>query len=116
MITTVLVGKYVLEDFGTKFMYNWGIRRGFGPVLLDYPEIYELDGSKITCFAQLDDGTICGGEIDYDEGFNFLYCTKCGTRYRAIDLAKDQKPNSGMLTLAGTKGEIKNESRLYHGR
>ena len=107
MITTVLVGKYVLEDFGTKFMYNWGIRRGFGPVLLDYPEIYELDGSKITCFAQLDDGTICGGEIDYDEGFNFLYCTKCGTRYRAIDLAKDQKPNSGMLTLAGTKGEIK---------
>ena len=107
MITTVLVGKYVLEDFGTKFMYNWGIRRGFGPVLLDFPDIYELDGSKITCFAQLDDGTICGGEIDYDEGFNFLHCTKCGTQYRARELAKNQKPNSGVLTLAGTKGEVK---------
>lgn len=107
MITTVLVGKYVLEDFGTKFMYNWGIRRGFGPVLLDFPDIYELDGSKITCFAQLDDGTICGGEIDYDEGFNFLHCTKCGTQYRARELAKEQKPNSGVLTLAGTKGEVK---------
>lgn len=107
MITTVLVGKYVLEDFGTKFMYNWGIRRGFGPVLLDFPDIYELDGSKITCLAQLDDGTICGGEIDYDEGFNFLHCTKCGTQYRARELAKKQKPNNGVLTLAGTKGEVK---------
>lgn len=34
------------------------------------------------------DGKICGGEIDYDEGFNHLICTKCGTEYFARDLSK----------------------------
>jgi hypothetical protein len=27
------IGKYVLEDIGTDFFANWGIRDGFGPVL-----------------------------------------------------------------------------------
>lgn len=116
MITTVLVGKYVLEDIGTQFMYNWGIRRGFGPVLLDFPYIYELDGTKITCFAQLEDGNICGGEIDYDAGFNFLTCTKCGTQYRARDLAKELKrPYSGGFIHAGTKGEVKMKVSTSYG-
>lgn len=106
MISNKLVGKYVLEDIGTKFMYNWGIRRGFGPVLLDFPYVYELDGSKIYCTTKLDNGTICGGEIDYDKGFNFLMCKKCGCIHRARDLSKPRK-ESGLFIHAKKKGDIK---------
>lgn len=106
MISNKLVGKYVLEDIGTKFMYNWGIRRGFGPVLLDFPYVYELDGSKIYCTTKLDNGTICGGEIDYDNGFNFLVCKKCGCIHRARDLSKPKK-ESGLFIHAKKKGDIK---------
>ena len=35
-----------MADIGTNFFMNWGIRPGFGPVLLDYPYVYELDGNK----------------------------------------------------------------------
>lgn len=105
MITSVLVGKYILEDIGTNFMYNWGIRKGFGPVLLDFPYVYELDGAKIFCKEILDDGRICGGEIDYDPGFNFLSCTKCGKSYNARELSKSTK-NSGLFVQA-RKGAVK---------
>ena len=33
----------------------------------------------------------CGGEIDYDAGFNYLVCTKCGRTYQARDLANESK-------------------------
>lgn len=81
------VGDYVLADIGTKFFMNWGIRKGFGPVLLDFPYIYELDGNKLFC-NENNNGCICGGEIDYDDGYNFLWCQKCGKRYRVQELAK----------------------------
>ncbi len=105
MITSVLVGKYILEDIGTNFMYNWGIRKGFGPALLDFPYIYELDGAKIFCKDILEDGHVCGGEIDYDPGFNFLSCTKCGKSYNARELSKSTK-NSGLFVQA-RKGAVK---------
>ena len=28
---------------------NYGLREGFGPVLLDYPYVFELDGRKLIC-------------------------------------------------------------------
>ena len=84
-----IIGKYVIADIGTKFFMNIGIRKGFGPVLLDYPLVYELDGGKLFC-DNIDPmtGIPCGGEIDYDAGYNFLYCTKCHKQFFANQLAK----------------------------
>ena len=98
-------GKYVVNDIGSKFFMNWGIRYSTGiPVLLDYPYFYELDIRKARCMAILDDGSFCGGDIDYDDGYNYLYCTKCGAKYRAIELAKDI--SSGAVRIID-KGDTK---------
>lgn len=91
IIVNKLVGKYVLNDIGAKFMYNWGVRRGFGPVILDFPYLYELDGDKLLCNQRMDDGSICCGDIDYDDQFNFLVCKKCGRVYSALELSKPHK-------------------------
>ena len=90
-----ILGKYVLEDIGTDFFKNWGLRDGFGPVLLDYPYVYEIDGSKLVCNKPLPDGTLCKGLIDYDEGFNTLVCEHCGRRHTAKSLAK----NNGAILI-----------------
>jgi len=81
------LGDKIMADIGTNFFMNWGIRPGFGPVLLDYPYVYDLDGSKLFCNENVN-GVHCGGEIDYDDGYNFLWCTKCGKKYRVQELAK----------------------------
>ena len=81
------LGDKIMADIGTNFFMNWGIRPGFGPVLLDYPYVYDLDGNKLFCNENVN-GCICGGEIDYDDGYNFLWCTKCGKKYRVKELAK----------------------------
>ena len=83
-----ILGKYVLEDIGTKFFKNWGLREGFGPVLLDFPYLYEIDGSKLICNAEISKGVYCDGYIDYDDGFNYLICEKCGQRHSARSLGK----------------------------
>ena len=95
IITNVFIGKYVLEDIGTKYFMNWGIRDGFGPVLLDYPYCYELDGKKLYC-NEIDEttGQPCNGVIDYDDGFNKLICPKCGKHYLAKNLENSIKNNS----------------------
>lgn len=94
LITTKIVGKYALDDIGvTKFM-NYGIRPGFGPVILDYPYAYEIDGRKLYCNKSITTprGEIkCGGEIDYNIGFDNLICTKCKRIYQARDLGIDGK-------------------------
>ena len=95
MIITKIVGKYVVDDIGTTKFMNFGLRmNGFGPVIIDFPYAYELDGRKLRCnkmnktpFGQVP----CGGEIDYDAGFNYLVCTKCGRIYQARDLANETK-------------------------
>jgi len=96
-----IIGKYIIEDIGTEYFMNFGIRAGQGPVLLDYPYIYELDGSTIICQNQLADGTICGGEIDYDAGFNNIICTKCGRKYLAREMKKDSKNNFKIIKKGG---------------
>lgn len=90
LLNSVFIGRYVLEDIGCDFFMNWGIREGFGPVLLDFPYCYVLDGNKLTCKAHNRvTGHECGGLIDYDEGLNTLVCEKCGKRYTARSLGKN---------------------------
>lgn len=87
IIVNHLVGRYILDDFGSKFFMNWGVREGMHPVILDFPYCYELDGARIFCNRPNPaTGTICGGEIDYDDGFNHLICKKCGKSYLASEL------------------------------
>lgn len=97
-----IIGNYVLEDIGESFFKNYGIRPGFGPVLVDYPYIFDLDGGKLVCHQHLDDESICCGEIDYDPGFNFLYCTRCGRRYNAAELKRSI--NREQIIITNRKG------------
>lgn len=99
ILQNFFLGRYVLEDIGTDFFKNWGIRDGFGPVLLDYPYLYEIDGSKLNCTKVFPDGTHCTGEIDYDNGLNTVVCEKCGQRYAA----KDMGANNGALSVKDKK-------------
>ena len=106
MITNCIIGEYVVADIGTKYFMNWGLRKGLGPVLLDFPTVYKLDGNKLFCNKQNPiTGEFCNGEIDYDEGFNDLYCTKCGKRHEAQFLKKDV--DNGLLLLKGESDNMK---------
>ena len=96
MMVTKIIGKYVVDDLGTEKFLNYGLRMhngiSFGPVILDYPYAYELDGAKLHCCKPIQIGDkefACGGEIDYDAGLNNLVCCKCGRTYSARELAKD---------------------------
>ena len=101
MMVTKIIGKYVVDDLGTNTYMNFGVRQNsdgytFGPVIIDFPYVYELDGAKLKCQTPLLNNFTgmmepCGGDIDYDAGFNHLICTKCGREYKAMDLAKDTK-------------------------
>lgn len=103
LITEWLVGEYVLADFGTKFFMNYGIRKGFGCVILDFPYVYKLDGNKLFCNKP--DPTSptgkCEGIIDYDAGYNFLHCTKCGATYKAKELEQKIKNNEIISSIEG---------------
>ena len=101
MMVTKIIGKYVVDDLGTNTYMNFGVRQNsngytFGPVIIDFPYVYELDGAKLKCQTPLLNSFTgmmepCGGDIDYDAGFNHLICTKCGREYKAMDLAKETK-------------------------
>ena len=83
-----ILGKYIIEDFGTDFFMNWGVRVGFGPVLLDFPYVYIADPSKLRCVEILPNGTFCGGDLEYDDGLNTIVCSRCGKRYAAKELGR----------------------------
>lgn len=113
LLMEVLVdGKHVFDDIGAKYFMNYGIWKGKGLVILDFPYMYEIDGSKLTCKNILDDGTICNGEIDYTKTFDEIRCTKCGRIYRAGDLAKT--PESG-ASITRRKGEARMKFSLKRG-
>lgn len=103
----LITSKYILADFGTHFFMNYGFREfhNFGPVILDFPYLYEADARKLVCKKPLTypDGHVemCGGLIDYDLGFNKLICTKCGATYRAVELAK--YINDNLILQKGNK-------------
>ena len=106
-----ILGEYVMEDIGTKYFMNYGIRYGYGPVLLDYPFLYKLDGKKLFC-NKVNPATNepCNGEIDYDCGFNHLVCARCGKIYLATDLRDDSVDNKIII-----KGGIQMKIMLKKG-
>ena len=106
MLVCKILGEYVVEDCGNKYFKNYGIRPGCGPVLLDYPYVYKLDGNKLICNNKLDNGTKCGGEIGYDDGINFLYCNKCGKKYLASDLKDNSIINNLIIDKGGNKMKV----------
>lgn len=93
ILVNKILGKYVVEDIGASYFMNWGVRRGFCPVLLDYPYVYELDGKKLYCNKIMPNGLPCNGIIDYDDGFNNLICKSCGELYTARDLKSNNDQN-----------------------
>lgn len=76
-----------MEDIGTRSFKNWGLRNGFGPGVLDFPTMYVLDPTKRFC-RNIVNGQMCGGTLDYDEGFNVIVCSECGRTHFARTLAK----------------------------
>lgn len=112
IIINHLVGRYVIDDMGSKFFMNWGVRDGQFPVLLDFPYVFELDGSKLYCNKPdpMSPTGFCGGEIDYDDGFNYLVCQKCGKSYLASDLRlKDAK---AAPLIVDQKGDLNMQVRV----
>ena len=103
LLNTWIIGKYIVADCGSRYFMNFGVRSGFGVVVLDYTYVYELDGNKLYCTAPDHNSPSgkCDGVIDYDDGFNFLHCTKCGARYRAKELAKEIYNNKIVLKKEG---------------
>lgn len=96
-----ILGKYVASDIGTKYYMNWGVRAGFGPVILDLTDLFPLDGTKLHCKRIMPDGNICNGEIDYDFGFNNLVCNKCHHTYEARELEKDMSHSENGIIIGG---------------
>lgn len=117
MMVTKIIGKYVVDDLGTEKFLNYGVRYNsngiaFGPVILDYPYAYELDGAKLHCAKPIQIGDseyACGGEIDYDAGLNNLVCCKCGRTYSARELAKD---DSNILKFYSDDEQSKMRARI----
>jgi hypothetical protein len=106
LLNKFIIGKYVLEDIGTNYFMNWGLRNGFGLVLLDFPYCYPLDGNKLYCNKPDSITNIpCGGTIDYDAGFNNLKCTRCGKLYLAQEL--QEKIENKLLLIKGDEPDIK---------
>lgn len=120
LIVTKIIGKYVLDDIGANKFMNYGLRSNgyaFGPVILDYPYAYELDGAKLKCNRKINTPygpCICNGDIDYNETFDFLVCDKCGKTYKARDL---ETKNKNILILNDEKEstEMATRSKIYIG-
>ena len=108
IIVNHFVGRYVLDDFGTNYYQNWGVRIGAHPVICDFPYTFKLDGAKLVCNKPdlSSEFGFCGGEIDYDDGFNNLICTKCGKHYNARDLKKSVEGIENGILITDKKGEI----------
>ena len=114
LISRILIGKYVLDDIGIDFFMNYGISNR-GPVILDFPYVYELDGGKLYCNKILPNGKRCHGEIDYDDGFNHLVCEKCGAIYKARDLGKENDENDKRILVVPKKGALDMKVAVMRG-
>ena len=93
----------LVDDIGTASPKNWGVREGFGPVLIDFPSMFIASADKLSCSSKLHNlNTPCNGVIGYDEGFNNIYCTKCGAKYiaRSLSVATsiDNKIDSALMS------------------
>lgn len=84
------IKRFVIDDFGTKVFKNWGVRPGFGPVLLDYADMYLIDPETLYCRGVADASDpkhlkYCGGRIGYTAGYNSLVCLDCGRPAKAAE-------------------------------
>ena len=84
------IKRFVIDDFGTKVFKNWGVRKGFGPVLLDYADMYLIDPETLYCrgISDMSDPKhlkYCGGRIGYTAGYNSLVCLDCGRPAKAAE-------------------------------
>ena len=104
MLMLHVLGEYAMDDVGGKFFKNIGLRKNYGAVLLDYPYLYRLGSNSLVCNSRdLFTGRVCGGEIDYDQGYNFLYCTRCGKTYLASEI-ESAIDNDSILVKHISKG------------
>ena len=117
IIVNHLVGKYVIEDFGSDFFLNWVIRSGSYPVICDFPYVFELDGAKLYCNKPdpYSPTGVCGGEIDYDDGFNHLICKRCGKQYLARDLKKAKEGMDTGILITEREDGIDMRVRVVKG-
>lgn len=103
---------YLFEDVGLYSFKNWGVRIGFGPVILDFPYLYQIDWDKMICDKE-DPITHkkCGGKIgyNYEEVMSEIICYKCKSRYSAKYLSK---PITGK-TLESILGRNKKMKKSY---
>lgn len=106
LLFSLLARGYILEDVGSNFYKNFGLRMGFGPMLWDFPYVYKLDWRKLIC-RKPDPitGQPCGGEIDYaySKGMSEIVCTRCGSRYSAKYLASAM-PSEALTTINKGRG------------
>lgn len=122
LMITKIIGKYVVADLSAKKFMNFGVRENangytFGPVVIDFPYVYELDDKKLICANMIEtpNGEIpCGGEIDYTDDLDQLVCNKCGKKYKARDLAKpESKIKTILKSCEGEYGHMR--ARLVDG-
>lgn len=83
-----ICGRYAMDDIGVDNFMNYGVRPEFGPVLLDFPYVYGYDYDKMICSNIMEDGSKCNGHIEYEVGFMYFVCPKCGQVFRASEIGK----------------------------
>ena len=101
-IMRAITKRFVIDDFGTEAFKNWGVRKGFGPVLLDYADMYILDKDTAYCRKPIDwhSTAVCGGELGYTPGYNKIICKKCG----GIGKAKQYKGKEKLSVYVPSRG------------
>ena len=102
-IMRAITKRFIIDDFGTEAFKNWGVRKGFGPVLLDYADMYILDKDTAYCRKPIDwhSTAVCGGELGYTPGYNKIMCKKCGgigkaKQYKGKEKLSVYVPSSGI--------------------
>lgn len=101
-IMRAITKRFVIDDFGTEAFKNWGVRKGFGPVLLDYADMYILDKDTAYCRKPIDwhSTAVCGGELGYTPGYNKIMCKKCG----GIGKAKQYRGKEKLSVYVPSRG------------
>ena len=93
---------YIFDDVGFRSFKNWGLRDGSGPVLVDFPYLFQYDPDKMIC-DRIDPHTHekCGGTIgyNYEMAMSEIICYKCKVRYSVQYLAKKIDGNSCDIIL-----------------
>lgn len=101
-IMRAITKRFIIDDFGTEAFKNWGVRKGFGPVLLDYADMYILDKDTAYCRKPIEwhSTAVCGGELGYTPGYNKIMCKKCG----GIGKAKQYKGKEKLSVYVPSRG------------